>query len=456
MTGSDTVAGGLAAWAAGLEAKAIPDDVLETARRAIADTLAVALAGSRAPVASKLLSASDSDLRADGASVIGRGCKARPETAALLNGTAAHALDFDDTCFAGIVHGSAAILPALLAAAETEGADGRALVTAFVAGSEVAYSLGAALGPGLYDRGWWPTGCLAGIGAAAAVARLQGASPEAMAHAIALAAAQSGGLRAIHGSDAKPILVGRAAETGLRSALMARQGLTGPGRVFEGANGVFALMGADDVNLDAIEGVGQVFKLSEPGLVVKPYPVCSCAMQAVEALCRLMAEHDVAPGQIAGIDCAVTPMVAATLRFDRPASPVEAIFSLPFTLALAAAHDGIGPYDITEAALADPGLRPLMDKVSYREEACLTDLAAYPEAARVALTLSDGRSFERQVDCATGDPRTPMPDAALQAKVLACAEPVLGSAAAGRLHALARRADDLPDLSEMMALARGG
>ncbi|MDX1576306.1 MAG: MmgE/PrpD family protein, partial [Kiloniellales bacterium] len=120
MTGSTTVAGKLASWAAGLEAGDIPNDVRETARRAIADTLAVALAGSRTPVAGKLLSASGSDLRAEGATVIGRGFKARPETAALLNGTAGHALDFDDTCFAGIVHGSAAILPALLAAAETE------------------------------------------------------------------------------------------------------------------------------------------------------------------------------------------------------------------------------------------------------------------------------------------------------------------------------------------------
>ena len=459
MTTEATVAGKLAAWAAGLKAEDIPGDVLETAHRSLADTLAVILAGSHTSVVCKLTNSLDTDLSLsseEGAVIIGQDLRARPETAALLNGTAAHALDFDDTCFAGIVHGSAAILPALLAATQTSQADGRTLITAFVAGSEVAYTIGAAMGSSLYDRGWWPTGCLAGIGAAAAVARLWGADRTVMAHAITLAATQAGGMRVIHGSDAKPILVGRAAETGLRCAQMARHDLHGPERVFEGAHGLFALIGAGDVDPGAIDRIGRPFKLRDPGLVVKPYPVCSCAMQAVEALSRLVSDHEVAPEAIARIDCAVTPMVAATLRFDRPANPVEALFSLPFTLALAALRGGIGPTDITEAELGDPGVHGLMEKVSYREEAGLTDLAAYPEAARVDLTLTDGRGFSHHCDCATGDPRAPMSDEALLAKFMACAEPVLGGKAAGKLYHLARRADDLSDFNELMDLARGG
>ena len=97
-----------------------------------------------------------------------------------------------------------------------------------------------------------------------------------------------------------------------------------------------------------------------------------------------------------------------------------------------------------------------MDKVSYREDPDFTDISAYPEAARVALTLADGRGFERQVDCATGDPRAPMSDEGLQAKFMACAGPVLGDEASAKLYALARRADALPDLTELMSLARGG
>ena len=144
MTDKTTIAAQLAAWATAVQAEDISREVLETARRATVDTLAVALAGSRAPVVAKLLTACEADLGAEGATAIGCDRRARPETATLVNGTAAHALDFDDTCFAGIVHGSAAILPALLAAAEAEGADGRAVLTAFVIGSEVVYSLGAA------------------------------------------------------------------------------------------------------------------------------------------------------------------------------------------------------------------------------------------------------------------------------------------------------------------------
>ena len=452
MTAQSTVTEKLATWAADLAYEEIPDDVRETARRAFVDTLAVTLAGSRAPPAAKLIGGG---LPNGEASVIGRGRKATPETAALLNGSAAHALDFDDTCFAGIVHGSAAIVPALLAAAEAEPTDGRGLVTAFVAGSEVAYTIGAALGPGLYDRGWWPTGWLAGIGAGAAVARLRGADPQVMTQAIALAAAQGGGLRAVAGSDAKALLVGRAAEAGLCAADWARQGLTGPDRIFEGANGIFTLTSDGKIETEALDLIGNTFKLRDPGLVVKPYPICSCAMQAVEALCRLMAEHDLSPDAIARIDCAVTPMVAATLRYDRPAKTTEALFSLPFTLALAATRGGIGPYDITEAALQDRDLQALMEKVSYREEAGLTDLAAYPEATRVDLTMTDGTTLSHHCDCASGDPRAPMSDEALEAKFMACAEPMLGQEAAAQLYALARRVDVLADPSELMDLARG-
>ncbi len=232
-------------WCAGLRAADLPEAVAGAARRAVLDTLAVGIAGRSTRVGEEAcrLAERRSDDRATRARAW-LGARLTPDWAAFANATAAHALDFDDTCFAGTMHGSAVIFPAALAAAEARGASGADLLAAFVAGSEVAYALGATVGASLYDRGWWPTGLLCGAGAAAAVAKLAGSDGEGAARAIAFAALDASGCRALLGTDAKPLGVGLAARRGFESHWLAETGASVPLDLFEQPLGPLGLRSA--------------------------------------------------------------------------------------------------------------------------------------------------------------------------------------------------------------------
>jgi 2-methylcitrate dehydratase PrpD len=148
-------AGRLGAWAAGLDAGALPADVARAARRSLTDVVGVALAGSRHPTVARVAGHAARGFAAGPCRVVAPDVSGlSPPGAALVNATAAHVLDFDDTCFDGIVHGSAAVWPAVAAAAEAAGGSGADLLAGFVAGVEVEYALGRALGDALYFRGW--------------------------------------------------------------------------------------------------------------------------------------------------------------------------------------------------------------------------------------------------------------------------------------------------------------
>lgn len=212
------------AWSSRLERSAVPAEVLAAAKRCIIDMVGVALPGSREPVARQALAHALAAYGAGPCSIFGSQHTASALGAALANGAAAHALDYDDTSYTGILHGTAVVWPAALAAAEKAGASGAEAVTAFIAGVEVEYAAGSAMGDALCARGCWTTAALGVLGAATAAARVLRLGPEVTAHALALAACQSSGLRAVFGTSAKPYLCGRAAQLGLDAAMAAAAG----------------------------------------------------------------------------------------------------------------------------------------------------------------------------------------------------------------------------------------
>jgi 2-methylcitrate dehydratase PrpD len=160
----------LAGWACALELADIPETVRHAAGNALVDTVAVAIAGSRTAVATRARRIAHAAYGGGQASLLGAEETLNAPGAALANGAAAHALDFDDNCYAGFVHGSAVIMPAVLATAEAEGASGADLLTAFVAGCEAEFAAGAAATATLYEKGWWTTGVLGPVGASIAAA----------------------------------------------------------------------------------------------------------------------------------------------------------------------------------------------------------------------------------------------------------------------------------------------
>jgi 2-methylcitrate dehydratase PrpD len=441
----------LGRWAAELSLAAVPPAAQHEAMRCIIDVVGVTLAGSTTQLAGCVRDHVARQHAAGDCRVIGSALTSSALGAALANGATAHVLDFDDTCYAGIAHGSAAVWSAVLAAGEAGKIDGGELIAAFVAGCEVEYAIGRVLGDGVYR--WWTTAVLGAIGAAAGAARALRLDAEAAAHAVRLAASQSGGLRAVFGTPAKPYLCGRAAQAGLDAALTARAGIAGPAGVFETDGGFFALFGDGGVGTDDFATLGERFSLVDPGIAFKLFPVCSAAQAAVEATVSLLEENGVAGDQVERVRCDVTPFVQSCLTYARPCTVAEAQFSLQFAIGCILAYGGLDLDCLTAERLTDSRLEQAMTKVEMMPCAALLrtgeDRRDHLEAAIVTLHLANRRTVKKHVPTAAGMPANPVSDVRLREKFRACASRALGG---GEAEALLHRIAVLRELSSVTLL----
>ena len=420
---SNSIAGRLGAWVADLSLDQVPEAALRVARRCIVDTISVAVAGSRTLVAERVREHVSAQYGSGSCNILGTSHRASAAGAALANGVAAHALDFDDTSFAGVVHGSAVILPAVLAAGEQANISGAGFLEGFVAGSEAAYALGLTLTDSHYMSGWWATGTLGAIGAAAGAAKALGLGREEISAAIALSALQANGMIAMFGFDAKPILAGQAARLGVESALLAALGNSAPLAAFEDRRGLLNLMNAGRQDAAGLAGLGRTWRLLEPGIAVKRAPVCSAAQTAIEVTEKMIAEHKLDRAQIKDVRCEVSHLVQVSLVHDRPATPAQAQFSMPFAVGCILAFGKLGPDQITGETLAGKALQDAMAKVVMVEADDLNGpdhQPHYPECARVTISMLGGDVFTGFLGAATGMPENPLSDDALSEKFRAC------------------------------------
>ena len=415
-----TLAERIAAWSCALDFDALPSEVVAAAKRCIVDVAGVSLAAAPLPLMRRLLGHVRQVYASGPACALGFAERFSPVGAALANGTAAHALDFDDTSYTGIMHGSAVVLPAALAATEEARGDGRRLLEAFVAGSEVAYAIALACGTGHYFSGWWSTATFGAFGAAAAAAKGLGLAAAQTASTLALAGAQANGQKVVFGTDAKPFVAGRTAATGVEAALLARRGLGGPSAVLEGKCGFLQLLNDRHVDACEIDRLGSVWRLLEPGIFFKQYPVCSGAHAAVELTQRLLLENRLTGDDVHKVVCEVTPTVAMSLVHDRPATTQEAQFSMPFAVGTMLARGELGIDSLSAETLGDPRVREAMGKIEMlRVDALHTEEA--PEGARVTVVTTGGNEIQGYLGRPTGMPGNPLTDARLQQKFLQCA-----------------------------------
>ena len=402
-----SIARRFARFACGL--KRIDAEVRTAANRAILDTLGVMLAGGAHPSVRALAEVTK---RGEGPATLATGGRADAEAAALVNGTAAHVWDFDDTSYTGIMHGSAVVLPAALGLAQETGAGADALRRAFVAGSEVAYVLADLCTHAHYFDGWWSTVTLGLTGATAAAGCVLELDEDAMTSAIGLAAAAAGGGKAVLGTDAKPLLVGDAARRAVTLARAARAGLTGPEDAFESSNGYLKLLNRGIAREAELETIGRRWRLCNPGLLFKTSPVCSAALAAIEQMNALMAELGARADEVAGVHAEAPELVYQSLVFPNPSTPQEMQFSLPYALACAALHGRVRFEDLAPGAVG-PEKSALMARVSVKRAPDLsTDVmrAKYPESIRLTLTLRDGRTASGFCGAARGMPERPLSD----------------------------------------------
>lgn len=447
-----TISEQLAGYWSGMSAGELPADVVAAAKRFILDTLACCVTGARTEAVDAVLAA----LEATGQSLQGpahlwgRGGSLPVDRAALANATAAHALELDD--FGGCGHSGAVVIPSVFAVAEQTGASGRDVILAVAAGYDVAARI--LEGAGGYrrhnDAGWHSCATCGSFGAAAGVARLLAMDADRFASALGIAGTFTGGTWAFlaDGAMTKRFHPGKAAETGVSAAYLARAGMTGSHHVLEAKWGGFFSTYAPGISEPelTLSKLGEEFRIKRSG--IKPYACCRTIHAPVDSLFELMDETGASIDDIAGI--IVHGNEQTVRQFDRVElhSLLDAQFSMPYCLAVAAIRGNLDLNQFVPRQTDDPNVARLMSvtRIAADRELKPTD---YPA---VELVLKDGRRKERQVLFAKGHADNPLSDAEVEAKALSLLTPALGEAAAAEVVDLVGRLESLPDIRQLSAL----
>ncbi|MCW5574899.1 MAG: MmgE/PrpD family protein [Burkholderiales bacterium] len=417
------VTSALGAFASGVRFDAIPPAAVGTVKQGFIDCIGVMLAGAREPSTAAIEKVLMSDAGPGRSTLYFSGRQAAAPVAAWINGTSAHALDYDDVALKGC-HPSAVLVPAILAEAQSLGASGREMIAAYAAGYEVWAEL-IGREPGNYQRkGWHPTGIFGALGAAAACARLHGLDAERAAHALGIAVSHSSGVMSNLGSMVKPMHPGKAAACGILSARLAREGVFAAADAVEHAQGFLsAVSPSGEPDVSSPVGVPPSrWRILEHGLSIKKYPVCYRAHRAIDAIFDLARMQPFSPDKVREIRVTFSRSHAVILKNHRPVSAIEGKFSIEFSLACALIAGRVGLRDLTDEFVRRPDVQAMIGRVfidiNPEEE---TGTSGYSPFDWVEVELADGRRLKSpEVRHARGDASMPLDDDGLWGKFEDC------------------------------------
>jgi 2-methylcitrate dehydratase PrpD len=398
----------LADFIAGSRWQDIPPEVRREGVRGLLNYIGCALGGCGDEAIGLAIRVLSPSFGAPQAGLIGRTERCDVLNAAFLNAASANVLEYDDTHLATVMHPAAPVAPGLFALAEARGASGLELVHAFILGVEAGCRIGTAVMPHHYRRGAHITATCGIFGAAAATGKLIGLDAVRMNWALGHAATQSAGLVESLGSMSKSIGVGNSARNGLAGALFAEAGFTAAESAIEGRYG-FAAVASDTVDLGKItDGLGERWEILANAY--KPYPCGVVLFPVIDACLELRKRLEVS--RIARVVVRGHPLLRE--RTDRPdvGDGRSAKVSLQHTVAVALLQGAAGLAQYTDAAVADPAVQALRDKVTAED-----DSAIPVEGAVVTVGLDDGSSLSERVRHGRGTPGRPMSDIELDAKV---------------------------------------
>src|ERR1700736_2879709 len=351
----------LGRFVATLSFEKLPPEAVEIARTGFIDTIATMIAGAHDPAPQLLRKGLQPAPGA--ASLYFSGETATAPEAAWINGTAGHALDYDDVGCRG--HVSTVLVPAILAEAETLGLGGREMFAAYVAGYETWAEL-SRRDPGHHHaKGWHPTGIFGAIGVGAACANLRRLTPEQTAMALALSASQAGGIMANFGTMTKPFHAGRAAHAGLVTARLAELGFTAAADALEHPQGFLSAVSPDGKadREGPCPAFGQEWHILKQGLSIKKYPACYCTHRALDAMLDLLAQRPLKPAEIARITVSISDTHAMILRNQQPQTGLEGKFSMQFAMAAAVVSRRASLGEYTDEFVRRPEVQELMRRV---------------------------------------------------------------------------------------------
>jgi 2-methylcitrate dehydratase PrpD len=411
----------------------LPKEVIHHAKRAVVDWFASLLPGSRIAPATLLEQALADELD-HGRARLASGRRATVRAAALINGAASHAVEFDDIWRDAVYHPASPVISAALAAAQAQGANGERFLRGVIVGYEVSTRIGDAVMPSHY-RFWHTTGTVGTFGAAAAVATLLGCNREQFAHALGNAGTFAAGLQQAFRSEAmsKPLHGGHAAEAGALAALAAARGVTGVADILEGEVGFGAAMSVNPDWSRATRGLGTDYHITR--ITFKNHGCCGHNFAALDAVLALKHEHGFKHQDIRKVRIATYQGGLDIVDNPRPEGDYQAKFSIQYTVAHALVHGSVRLNAFGPDRLGDPGVRALMLKIECVADAELSRAFPGQRAARVEIELADGRRLAHFQPNRKGDPELPLTDAELNEKFLELTMPVVGDARARALLA---------------------
>ena len=425
-----------------LNIEKIPQEVIVRAKRCLLDWIGVTL-GARRHEAIEIMRRTVEDFGGNGqASILGTRFKTSMFQAALVNGTASHLLDFDDTHLDALMHPSVTVLPAVMAYSEANRLDGRRALVAYLAGFEVATRISKAVGGEHYDAGWHSTATMGRFGAAAAVAKLAGLEPERTAMALGLAGTQASGTRRMFGTMGKSFHAGKAAADGLLSAALVAGGFTAAADIFSGDQGLGCLLSKDYRPERALAGLGQTYNIMTVSL--KPFASCLYTHPVIDGVIELRERHQIRPGQVKQIDCRVSRLCADAACQINPQAELARKFSTYFCAALALVEGKAGESAFHDDVALKPQIRELIERVHIQ-----VDPQLGADQAEVVITLNAGQSFHQMVDYPLGDPRKPLSDSLVESKFRdVCG----GFLASGQIDSIVAAVMDFENLEDVATL----
>lgn len=423
---------------------------LAQAKMCLVDAVGVALAGTAEPAA-RLLTSTPGVAEAPGPSrVFGSRIRTCALDATLVNGTAAHALDYDD--FSSIMggHHTVPLMPALFAVGEELRAPGRRILLAYVVGVEVQIRLARALGFHHYDKGWHPTSTVGTFGAAAAVSHLLQSSEAQTGTALAIAASLSSGIKANFGTMVKPLHAGHCGRDGLFAALLARQGYDANPHALEHHQGFFNVFnGAGTFDIDKLfEHWAAPLEIEGDTIALKQFPCCGSTHAAIMMMLRLVREERIRADDVARIE--ILPHGRRLRHTDTPwpRKPLEAKFSVQYATVRALLDGTVRLAHFEGEAFGEPAVRRLLSVTSARPHPDMADDAAEQWGAEVIVTLHDGRRLSRRIDQLVGrGGSSPMSRAEMWDKFEDCAQRALARERLPALFDLLYRIEDLEDIN---------
>jgi 2-methylcitrate dehydratase PrpD len=440
-----------------LRYESLPAEAVQGAKVGILDTIGVTLAGAREDCARIV-----DGIAARGATgpslIFGSNRRTAPLDAALVNGTAAHALDYDDCNNTLGGHPSVPILPALFALADEIGASGRDFIAAYVAGFETECKIALGVHFYHYTKGWHPTATLGVFGAAAACAKLLKLSDEKTATALSIAASLASGVKANFGTMVKPLHIGHTTRNGMFAALLARDGFSAGDRVFEHKQGFFNVFNGEG-NYDAgkiLPAWAQPLDIVKPGIAIKQYPCCGSTHSALDAMLGLARGHKPAAEDIERVDVWTHSRRLEHTNRPEPKSDLDAKFSVQYCMVRALLERRISIEHFEGKAYEAPAVQKLLPRVHAAPYTTAQFPAENHFGAEVRVQLRGGKVLSAKVDQPFG--RTsdnPLPAALLKEKFEDCAARALPRERIGTLYSAIQGFENLKDVREVTALIAG-